>query len=61
MATASVVGMLIGLAFVEPKAVEVQVYEKYELFTLYEDGAYQGKTIKGEVVTGCMQGGLCNE
>lgn len=38
-----------------------QIGDKYEMFTLYEDGSYRAKTIDGKEVVGCLRGRICND
>ena len=37
------------------------VYSQYNHIRIYEDGSYEGETIKGVPVKGCIEGALCSD
>lgn len=40
---------------------QVQIYEKYNYYRMYEDGSYSAEYRDGTKVSGCITGALCND
>ena len=50
----------LGLEVMRDRSLEV-VYSQYNHIRIYEDGSYEGETLKGTPVKGCIKGALCDE
>ena len=51
---------VLGLEVVRDRSLEV-VYSQYNHIRIYEDGSYEGQTISGTPVKGCLEGALCDD
>ena len=40
---------------------QVQLYEKYNSYRMYEDGSFQAEYRDGTHIKGCIAGALCND
>ena len=51
---------VLGLEVMRDRSLEV-VYSQYNHIRIYEDGSYEGQTIDGTPVKGCLEKALCND
>ena len=56
---AYVIGVLsVSIQYTDPLP---DALRSYNHIRIYEDGSYAGQTVGGMNVTGCIEGGLCND
>ena len=51
---------VLGIEVIRAQSLET-VYSQYNHIRIYEDGSYEGETINGVPVKGCIEGALCSD
>lgn len=51
---------VLGIEVMRAQSLET-VYSQYYHIRIFEDGSYEGETIEGTLVAGCIKGALCDE
>lgn len=51
---------VLGMEVIRAQSLET-VYSQYYHIRIFEDGSYEGETIEGTLVAGCIEGALCDD
>ncbi len=58
---AFVTGAVVGMVIAWPPKSLPQIYKEFKTIQMYEDGSYRATTQTGRMVTGCIEGAICND